>query len=74
MVDSSEPDGRCTKRKTVMEGFIHRENLALFKKRLAEPCDDARRQVLLKLLATEEAREPLSGKDWPATAQARDTG
>jgi hypothetical protein len=40
-----------------MEGFIHRENLALFKKRLAEPCDDARRQVLLKLLAAEEAKE-----------------
>ena len=40
-----------------MERFIHRENLALFKKRLAEPCDDAQRQQLLKLLAEEEARE-----------------
>ena len=39
-----------------MEGFIHRENLALLRKRLAEPCDDARRQVLLKLLAEEEAK------------------
>ena len=40
-----------------MERFIHRENLELFKKRLAEPCDDARRQLLLRLLAEEEARE-----------------
>ena len=40
-----------------MEEFIHRENLALFKKRLAEPCDDTQRQLLLKLLAEEEARE-----------------
>lgn len=40
-----------------MEAFVHRENLALFKKRLAEPCDDTRRQVLLKLLAEEERRE-----------------
>jgi hypothetical protein len=39
-----------------MEGFIHRENLALLRKRLAEPCDDARRQILLKLLAEEEAK------------------
>ena len=41
-----------------MEGFIHRENLALFRKRLAEPCDDAQRRLLLKLLAEEEAKEP----------------
>ena len=39
-----------------MEEFIHRENLALFRKRLAEPHDDAEHQVLLKLLAEEEAR------------------
>ena len=39
-----------------MEKFIHRENLALFRKRLAEPCDDSQRQVLLKLLAEEEAK------------------
>jgi hypothetical protein len=44
-------------RKAAMEGYIHRGNLALFKKRLAEPCDDTQRQVLLKLLAAEEARE-----------------
>lgn len=43
---------------TAMEGFIHRENLALYRKCLAEPCDDARRRLLLKLLAEEEARAP----------------
>lgn len=31
---------------------------ALFRKRLAEPCDDAQRRLLLKLLAEEEAKEP----------------
>jgi hypothetical protein len=41
-----------------MEKFIHRENLALFKKRLAEPHGGAEREVLLKLLADEEAKEP----------------
>ncbi len=41
-----------------MEKFIHRENLALFKKRLAEPHSDAEREVLLKLIADEEAKEP----------------
>ena len=41
-----------------MEEFIHRENLALFKKRLAEPHSEAERGVLLKLLADEQAKEP----------------
>jgi hypothetical protein len=41
-----------------MEKFIHRENLALFKKRLAESHSDAEREVLLKFLAEEEAKEP----------------
>jgi hypothetical protein len=41
-----------------MEKFIHRENLALFKKRLAEVQSDAEREVLLQLLADEEAKEP----------------
>ena len=40
-----------------MERFIHRENLALYKKRLAESHTDAERGVLLKLLAEEEAKE-----------------
>jgi hypothetical protein len=40
-----------------MEKFIHRENLALFKKRTAERHGDAEREVLFKLLADEEAKE-----------------
>jgi hypothetical protein len=39
-----------------MEDFIHRENLIIFKRRLAEASDDGQRQILLKLLADEEAR------------------
>jgi hypothetical protein len=42
-----------------MEKYIHRENLALFKKRLAEAHNDVEREVLLKLAADEEAKEPL---------------
>jgi hypothetical protein len=41
-----------------MENYIHRENLALFKKRLEEAHTDAERKVLLMLLAEEEANEP----------------
>jgi hypothetical protein len=41
-----------------MEKFIHRENLALYKKRLAEPHTEAERRVLLKLQAEEEAKDP----------------
>lgn len=56
-----------------MESFIRRENLALFRKRLAEPCDDARRALLLKLLAEEEAKNfapeankaATAGRLWP---------
>jgi hypothetical protein len=40
-----------------MEKYIHRENLTLFKKRLAESHRDAEREVLLKLLAEEKAKE-----------------
>jgi hypothetical protein len=40
-----------------MEKFIHRENIALYKKRLAEPHTVAEREVLSKLLAEEEAKE-----------------
>ena len=41
-----------------MEEYIHRENLALYRKRLAETHDDATRQLLLRLLAEEKAKEP----------------
>lgn len=40
-----------------MDKFIHRGNLALLRKRLAEPHGDAEHQVLLRLLAEEEARD-----------------
>ncbi len=39
-----------------MDKYIHRENLVLFKKRLAEARTDAEREVLLKLLTNEEAK------------------
>jgi hypothetical protein len=42
-----------------MEKYILRENLLLFKKRLAEAHTDAERELLLRLLADEEAKEPL---------------
>jgi hypothetical protein len=41
----------------MIDKFIHRENLALFKRRLAETTDARARQVLLKLLAEEEAKD-----------------
>ena len=41
-----------------MEKFIHRENLALLKKRLTKAQDESQRRVLLRLLVEEEAKEP----------------
>jgi hypothetical protein len=40
-----------------LDKFIHRENLTLFKTRLAEPHDAATHKVLFKLLADEEAKD-----------------
>ena len=40
-----------------MQEFIHQQNLALFKKCLAEPHTDAEREVLRKLLTDEQAKE-----------------
>ena len=41
-----------------MERFIQRQNVALFKKKLADPkTGETERQVILKLLADEEAKE-----------------
>ena len=40
-----------------MEEFIHRENLIIFKRRLAVAKSDEQRQMLPKLLAEEEARD-----------------
>ncbi len=39
-----------------MDEFVHLQNIALFRKRLADPPDEAARQILLKLLAEEEAK------------------
>jgi hypothetical protein len=39
-----------------MEEFTHRENLIIFRRRLALAKDDAQRQLLLKLLAEEEGK------------------
>jgi hypothetical protein len=39
-----------------MKEFIHEENLKLFRKQLAETTDPEKRQMLLKLLAEEEAK------------------
>jgi hypothetical protein len=44
-------------RKSLLDKYIHQENLALFKKRLTEPHDAARHKMLLKLLADEEAKD-----------------
>jgi len=41
-----------------MEKFIHQQNLALFEKRLAEAHTDGEREVLMKLLRDEQAKEP----------------
>ncbi len=39
-----------------MDEFIRRENLIIFRRRLAEATSDAQREILMKLLADEEAR------------------
>ena len=43
-----------------MEEFIRRENLKILKRHLALAKDEAQRQLLLKLLAEEEARAPVA--------------
>jgi hypothetical protein len=41
-----------------MEKFIHRQNLALFTKRLAAPSlTDAKRKVIVRLLSEEQAKK-----------------
>jgi len=42
-----------------MEEFVHRENLRIFKRQLALAKDDVQRQLLLKLIAEEEAKAPV---------------
>ena len=45
-----------------MEKYIHRANSVLFKKRLAEAHSDAEWEMLLKLLAEEEAISAENGQ------------
>ena len=41
-----------------MERFVHNENLALFRKKLADPLlTEAERKIVLQLLADEEAKQ-----------------
>jgi hypothetical protein len=40
-----------------MDKFVHDENLKLYRKLLAETTDAQKRQMLLKLLAAEEAKD-----------------
>ena len=46
-------------RRPTVEKFIQRENVTLYRKRLAEPHTEAEHKILLKLLADEEARVAL---------------
>lgn len=47
-----------------IESFIKRENLELFRKRLADPAlSDGAREVLLKLLVKEEAKDVTTTKE-----------
>ena len=55
-------------RSAALDNFIHRENLALYKKRLAETTDERARRVLLKLLVEEEEEE--EAKDAPSPQQS----
>jgi hypothetical protein len=43
-----------------MEEFMRRENLIIFRRQLALAKDDAQRQLLLKLIAKEEAKVPVA--------------
>ena len=42
-----------------MEEFVRRENLRIFKRQLDLAKDDVQRQLLLKLIAEEEAKTPV---------------
>lgn len=55
-----------------MDAFIHRENLIILKRRLADPnITDERRQMLTRLLAIEQARD-IPEKEAAREAPARD--
>lgn len=47
-----------------MDGFIHRENLRLFRKRLENrSLSETERKITLRLLAEEQAKKPQSYRD-----------
>ena len=46
----------------IMDKFVHRQNLAHFRKLIAEAKNDVRREMLMKLLAEEEAKDEGGGK------------
>jgi hypothetical protein len=49
---------------TFLDMFVHQENLALFKKRLTDPeTTEDQRELLLKLLAEEEAKDVRDADD-----------
>ena len=57
-----------------MENFVHRENLKLYRKLLAETTDEQKRQTLLKLLSDEEAKDAQPSEKSGAEARFRNTG
>lgn len=47
-----------------MDGFIHQENLRLFRKRLENrSLSETERKIILRLLAEEQAKKPQSCRD-----------
>ena len=50
------------------EHFIHRENIAIFKRRLAETKDVTMRGVLLNLLAEEQAKDVTANSEKKAAS------
>jgi len=43
-----------------MDSFLRQQNLARFRKQLAETVEDSTRRILMKLLAEEEAKDRAS--------------
>ena len=56
-------------KEVAMEDYIHRENMALLRRRLSETSGESQRQVLLKLLAEEEAKDRTVGNSKSAEQQ-----
>ena len=54
---------RARSRNMELDEFVHQQNLALYRRLLAEsPTDDSKRMMLAKLLAEEEAKLTTRGK------------